>query len=1105
MRWVLPLVLIASQCCAQQEPLLLCSVVKRLTPIAVDGAVTRPEWFPATPMPPLRAAGETASPLTGAMVWLQQDDDALFIAFRLPRALDWGRPKVTLTTANRALGRERVTQLQGGEDRVRLLFRTPGAADLVLEGNAASVFTATPEAPGVQYASRADGTGWEGEWRVPRALLQGFALDFDFASLQETPAPATWQVGLGDVGQPGALLCRLDLSPDPVSMVTPVAGATVPDRLAVLNASDQAASVSLRSALSTTPIAGRTGLTAAMWALSTASAVSATLPALARREFPLSFPSAEGMHLLVWELRSGARVMGRGLWAKRVEGPWQLTVTPFFLKYHKLRCELASSLSQPPTGKLDARFSLVATGGTVIDSASAVVRSGSAAGTLDTMKLQAGQTAQVLVEVVGPNGTKSTLSRAVTRPPDPEWWGNRLGMERTIPPGFQPIRWNLSNGTASVVLRDYRLTSGVWPQRVDSRGVALTAGPIALRAAGNARPLTLCQDNRRVAESAPDVLRLVSQGTIGDIAVTTRAQVEFDGMIRYDVTLTPPAGGSSLDSLALDIPVRREYADSYAYGYVYTDLEKARGHDNDDVGPDLAPSTGLSMGGLSRYFALHPDGFMPFCAGFYLGTYDRGLQFFAENDRGWSNASEDRVLELRREPSATVLRIHFIDQPTPLYEPRTLTFGLIATPVQDNTWERTHLGSVPVLDVNPPERDAETRPYYELCRSYGFDNAWLYLQMDGMFGAPRTYSTAQLQRLQDLNRQWQAFGLRYYYYSGWGIAPGIPGAEAFAREMYAEPVRSVGYGAYRFNLNSPYADYYLQGVKYMVQSAGARGVHLDSTYVYFGLLTNELDGYGFTRDGRKHGSWPIFATREFALRLYRLLSDRRLIPDRGLINGGFSYPMYPVCGFVTTKCAYEDYYHLKRIADIRLDGFRLRSADVLNGVCGSLGWGNWLKMPISDNEFNALCLLHGVWETGTGELLYKREMNEKDPYNRLATPLGPIRRLFAQFGATNAQFVPYYDRSPVAATGAPDTYCTAYVHPGGSALLVVGNVADRAKDVVVTPDWQRLGLRPEHVQISDGLLADRVFAADRFGTITVPVGPSLYRLLVIRNPNRAQP
>ena len=583
------------------------------------------------------------------------------------------------------------------------------------------------------------------------------------------------------------------------------------------------------------------------------------------------------------------------------------------------------------------------------------------------------------------------------------------------------------------------------------------------------------------------------------VRLTANILVEFDGMIRYDLQLQPVATGQTaeLDRLCLEIPLRPEQAPYYAYGYVYTDLEKARGHDNRDVGTALAPDTGLSMGKLERYFALHPDGYMPFCAGFYLGRPDRGLQFFAENDRNWNNANEDRVIQVERRADRTTLRIHFLDQPTKIDQPLDLTFGLIATPLRDNTWEREHLQSMPALQVNPPASEPQDRRYYAACRDYGLDFSHLYIQMEGQFGAPRTSSPDQLARLQHLASVWQEYGLKYLYYSGWGVTPNIPGAEIFSREMFAEPVRGAGYGVFRFNLNSPYTDYCLAGVEQMVRNAGARGVHLDSTYIYFQILANELDGYRFEKGGRVHGSWPIFATREFAKRLYTMLSDGRVSPEQCVVNGGFSYPMYAYAGFVNTKMAYEDYYHLKQLQDIRLDGFVLRSADVLNGVHGNVGWGNWLKLPIMDNEFNTLCLLHGIWLNGTGELLYKRSLNETNPYDRTATPLGPLHQLFRQFRAVEAEFHPYYGDETLADTGDPSVYCTAYLHRGRSALVVLGNVANRDVEAMVQFAWSKCGLDARHVTIRDGLLRDVSFTPSADGRCRIPIKAQLYRVLLL--------
>ncbi|MEI6424889.1 MAG: glycoside hydrolase domain-containing protein, partial [Lentisphaerota bacterium] len=552
---------------------------------------------------------------------------------------------------------------------------------------------------------------------------------------------------------------------------------------------------------------------------------------------------------------------------------------------------------------------------------------------------------------------------------------------------------------------------------------------------------------------------------------------------------------ATLGQLYLEIPVRNEYAKYYHYGYVYTALDKARGHTNDDVGQELAPNAGISIGKLNRYFELHPDGFMPFCAGFYLGSYDRGIQFFAENDKNWNNADENRAIEIRRDADGTRLNIHFMDVPTEISTPLDLTFGLIVTPLRDIQRERKDIYNYVAASLRKPESEVNDRRYYEACRDYGFTYARLYARMDGMFGAPRTYSASQLADFQRNAKLLAEYGLGYLYYSGWGISPNIPGCEVFAREMYAEPVKARGFGVFTFNLNSTYTDYYLAGVEYMVKNAGAKGVHLDSSQLYFNILSNELDGYGFSRKGRAHGSWPVFASREFSKRLYTMLNDGSVSPERGVINGGFSYPMYAFAGFINTKGSYEEYYHMKSIRDIRLDSFLFRSADLLNGVYGCTSWASYLKLPITENEFTTLNLLHGIAVSATGTLVYPQ--NTKEPYGRTSAPQGLLSRLFHDFNVADAKFWPYYLDDKLADTGNPAVYCTAHLFQGSKALVILANLNEKDIDTQIRFDWRKLGLDSKKTIIRDGLLPDITYPVDADGSCKIPIAAQLYRILRI--------
>lgn len=151
-----------------------------------------------------------------------------------------------------------------------------------------------------------------------------------------------------------------------------------------------------------------------------------------------------------------------------------------------------------------------------------------------------------------------------------------------------------------------------------------------------------------------------------------------------------------------------------------------------------------------------------------------------------------------------------------------------------------------------------------------------------------------------------------------------------------------------------------------------------------------------------------------------------------------------------------------------------------------------------DNEFLTVCLLHGVWVNATGELVYKRELNERHPYRREATPQGQLMKLFCEFDAAEAEFHPYYLDDKLADTGSASLYCTAYVRRGAKALVILGNVEGRDVEGAVQFDWNKLGLDGRRVTIRDGLLPDAVLRRDARGRVRVPIKAQLYRVLICK-------
>ena len=1085
----------SDQACLLQVPRVAEGVVR------VDGVVDKREWYNASQLPFLHGLDKWGRINAGARAYLCHDDQHLHVGFRIARPKHYGRPKVVLTKENAHLG-EAAYGLSGKEDRVRVVIKLPSGKRIDLTGNAASIFRTKVDGkladlPAV-FQSRATGDRWEGEARIPLAELgNARAFLFDFVNLQSTPEEKVEALAYRRSLDEDENLWRVELVRDALTVkIRTEQWGHVYERalwFQCRNDSERAAPVTLTyAAAKRTETSARLTQTVQALAKLQPETQRATAAPGDRTVQCIRLPDDVGEYALIYQIATGATTACRGVLFVDVETPLQVDLTPYFLKYKKLRSTAhlqdVAGLSKNTT----VVFTLADSAGHVYDRQSAKVApdDNDVSVYLSTERLEEEAKYKLRAQVVDKGKRLAERAVAFVRPKNPAWWDKGLGLSMEVPPPFEPLR--VKGHTIGLWKRRYDFDGKLLPQRITSRGTELLAAPIRVLASAAGQPVDWSGGKLTLRTSTPGKAAFTYEARGRQLKLNADVLCEFDGMIRYDLTLSPVHTSAAVDRLCLEIPVKKAYADLYAYGYLYTDLEKAKGHDNKGVG--------LSFGRLERYFERHPNGRMPFCAAFYLGSDDRGIQWFAENDRDWANANEDEVIELERREDRTVLRINLIDKATVVQRPLKFTWGIITTPIRDTSWERRNFkaaaGDIRAFLPGGDKHRLHVEKYFECCAKQGMKYIGAYHQMKGQFGAPRCFTEEETGAFRAFGRYLDGLGLSYYYYSGWGVTANIPHSEMFSREMFAEPLKSVGYGTYAFNLNSPYLDYYLDGMRYMVQEAGAAGAHLDSTYIFFRILANELDGYRFVKNGRVHGSWPIFAMRAFARRLYTMLNSGEISDRRGVVHAGYSYPLYCVGGFVTVRGAWEDYYHRKKLKDIPLDYFRLRSADIGNGVYARFSWANWLKLPIYANEVMTIALLHGLRTGIGGEIAYTPRY--KDPYDQKWNPQGLINILFDEFDAAGAEFHPYYRSEPFIKRVVPShVLSSVYLHPGERAIVILGNIEDQEVVAKVEFNWSRFGLAGRHIEVRDGLLPDTPFAPDH-GVYSIPIRSQRYRIVTVR-------
>lgn len=251
----------------------------------------------------------------------------------------------------------------------------------------------------------------------------------------------------------------------------------------------------------------------------------------------------------------------------------------------------------------------------------------------------------------------------------PVWWQSQAGLDHKVPWPWTPVQCD--GQTIKVLGREYRCGTGSLPQQVKSRGVDLLAGPITFPLTAGGQTVDLAKLRALDAAHPDDAAVRFANGAVGDFAVRLQSTTEFDGLQRYDLTLTPKQA-AEVSSLTLEIPIKRECATL------------------------LLPCTGSASTGRVIGDKPWQSGFMPQV---WVGNDDLGFAFCAESDQYWK-PRDGQMIEVVPQGKTVTLRCRIIRQPMRLDKPITLTFALLATPVKDG-----HAGDPFVFRMGPSAVD----------------------------------------------------------------------------------------------------------------------------------------------------------------------------------------------------------------------------------------------------------------------------------------------------------------------------------------------------------------------------------------------------------------
>ncbi|MBM4032033.1 MAG: LamG domain-containing protein [Planctomycetes bacterium] len=251
------------------------------------------------------------------------------------------------------------------------------------------------------------------------------------------------------------------------------------------------------------------------------------------------------------------------------------------------------------------------------------------------------------------------------------WEGTELGISDEVPLPFTPV--SVQDRWVSVVGRTYTMgDAGLWDKVVAERKDLLN-GPMRLRYWTRGNEGKWEKTSGRFTSRRRSRAVFEGRASAPALTVQTRSTIEVDGCMRVEMTLSPGPRPEPIERLWLDIPLLASEA-------------RLLHETTDTLRQNFAGAVPEGQGVVwdSRKGHRTKSWRNAFTAYVWLGNPNRGLACFAENDRGWVTRKDHKepLQEVIREGDRVILRVHLINQPVTIKEPRTLVFGLQASPTK---------------------------------------------------------------------------------------------------------------------------------------------------------------------------------------------------------------------------------------------------------------------------------------------------------------------------------------------------------------------------------------------------------------------------------------
>lgn len=272
----------------------------------------------------------------------------------------------------------------------------------------------------------------------------------------------------------------------------------------------------------------------------------------------------------------------------------------------------------------------------------------------------------ITAEITAKDGKKSVIERDFAIRSFP-WQNNDIGKARIVIPPFKPLKINRDNNEIHALQTGYRINGAFW-DAIYAQGENILESPIEFTINGGKFKAL----KTKLVSVECDEVVYESELEFQNLKLKVIHQYEFDGMCKVSLSFDPGAG-VDIKELYLDIPLKKELAK--LYHCVGSGMRS-------NTSGFLPEGTGLiwdSKDKKEKHLFKNWGSFRPY---FWFGGIYKGISWFCETPRCWTQDDSRATMELIRDDKAATLRIHIISKPSFRKEPFDIVMGFQPTPVK---------------------------------------------------------------------------------------------------------------------------------------------------------------------------------------------------------------------------------------------------------------------------------------------------------------------------------------------------------------------------------------------------------------------------------------